>query len=129
VLTCIFTTIFALMYLNYAPFREVSLINYNQINYVLWGMIWGLAYVLAELPSSYIKRRLDISPGSNVSGLKGATFIFVDQEDSVFCCLIVLWIFSALSLSDIIYLFFMATALHLLLNYLLYLVGLKNQPA
>jgi hypothetical protein len=44
----------------------------NDIPYEgLYGASLGLVYILAELPNSFIKRRLDIAPGKNATGIKG----------------------------------------------------------
>lgn len=40
--------------------------------------------MLAELPNSYLKRRLGIPPGTQVSGLRGFVFHVTDQIDVVF---------------------------------------------
>lgn len=47
------------------------------------GALAGFAYVLFELPNSFVKRRLDIPCGKTVSGLKGRVFFAVDQTDSI----------------------------------------------
>ena len=48
------------------------------------GAAMGFAYVLCELPNSFVKRRLDIPCGKTVRGLKGAVFFVIDQTDSLF---------------------------------------------
>lgn len=48
------------------------------------GAICGLAYVVAELPNSFAKRRLGIAPGARTSAVQYA----IDQFDSVIGCLI-----------------------------------------
>lgn len=48
------------------------------------GAAMGLAYVLFELPNSFIKRRLDIPSGKTVGGAKGCIFFLIDQVDSLF---------------------------------------------
>src|SRR6267142_3855497 len=53
----------------------------------LLGALFGLAYGLAELPNSYVKRRLGILPGTNGKGWLGGAFIVIDQTDSVVGCL------------------------------------------
>ncbi len=49
------------------------------------GTLCGLAYVVAELPNSFAKRRLGIAPGARTSAIQYA----IDQVDSVIGCLIV----------------------------------------
>ncbi len=48
---------------------------------LLAGIIAGIGYALAELPNSYIKRRLGIAPGA-VPEKHRQLFIFTDQIDS-----------------------------------------------
>lgn len=51
--------------------------------HALWlaGIIAGLGYVLAELPNSFLKRRLGIAPGATPDRAKHL-FILLDQLDS-----------------------------------------------
>lgn len=51
---------------------------------LLYGALFGLAYVLFELPNSFLKRRLDIPAGKTVTGKKGVLFFIIDQTDSLF---------------------------------------------
>jgi len=39
--------------------------------------------MLAELPNSFVKRRLEITPGQQAKGLLGALFRVLDQVDVV----------------------------------------------
>lgn len=48
---------------------------------LLAGFLAGIGYTLAELPNSYIKRRLGIAPGA-VPEKHRQLFIFTDQIDS-----------------------------------------------
>jgi hypothetical protein len=49
------------------------------------GAICGAAYVVAELPNSFVKRRLGIAPGSSAPRARVAQYV-VDQLDSVVGC-------------------------------------------
>jgi len=49
------------------------------------GAICGTAYVLAELPNSFVKRRLGIAPGTSAPRARAAQYV-VDQLDSVVGC-------------------------------------------
>jgi hypothetical protein len=51
------------------------------------GAICGAAYVFAELPNSFVKRRLGIPPGTTASRARAAQYA-VDQLDSVIGCAI-----------------------------------------
>jgi CDP-diglyceride synthetase len=49
------------------------------------GAICGAAYVVAELPNSFVKRRLGIAPGTLAPRARAAQYV-VDQLDSVIGC-------------------------------------------
>jgi len=49
------------------------------------GALCGAAYVLAELPNSFVKRRLGIAPGTSAPRARAAQYL-VDQVDSVVGC-------------------------------------------
>jgi hypothetical protein len=54
------------------------------------GFWLGLAYVAAELPNSFVKRRLGIPAGGRASRLGGVLQYLADQGDSVLGCLVML---------------------------------------
>ncbi len=110
--------------------RGLSLIPLSQFSpwqEWLYGALWGLGYVLFELPNSYIKRRIDIPPGKNASGALGHLFRFIDQADSVIGCLIFMLFFYRPTLLEAVSIFIVGVAIHLAVNILLYVVGLKGQ--
>jgi hypothetical protein len=49
----------------------------------LLGLAVGAAAMLAELPNSFVKRRLAITPGQQAKGFLGALFRVLDQVDVV----------------------------------------------
>jgi hypothetical protein len=55
------------------------------LGYGVSGLIFGLGYVLGELPNSFVKRRLDVAPGGAVQGRLRWLFQIVDQGDSIVC--------------------------------------------
>lgn len=91
------------------------------------GLALGLGYVLPELPNSYMKRRLGVKPGE-LSQRSPWLFALIDQADSVIGCVLVyalcgvgnpvLW-FTLIGLG---------TGIHLLLNFLLWAVGVRKNP-
>ncbi len=56
------------------------------------GFLLGLSYMLCELPNSFIKRRLGITPGKT----ENAVFFVIDQIDSVFGVAFIICMFSGL---------------------------------
>ena len=95
---------------------------------LLVGVLLGLGYSLFELPNSFLKRRLDITPGKTIKGFWKVFFIFLDQADSIFGCALVVWLFYDCGI--LLYLGFVAVGAftHILLNVLLYLAKLRKNP-
>ena len=86
----------------------------------------GLGYSLFELPNSFLKRRLDITPGKTIKGFWKVFFIFLDQADSIFGVALVVWIFHDIGI--LLYLGFVAAGAvtHIVLNMLLYFAHLRK---
>lgn len=108
-------------------FPEVDALNimrFHQYPGFLFGMLFGLGYTLAELPNSFFKRQAGIpegKPGNVVN-------IFLDQFDSVAGCLLLLFPFCDMTWSFVGYGCLVFLGLHLLFNFLLFLVGLRKNP-
>ena len=116
---------------NFPHIRQLSLIPFEDLRFPFnawfFGAVWGLAYVLAELPNSFLKRRVDIPPGKNVSGTKGFLFLVLDQADSVIACVLVLPLFSSIAWVDAFALIVLGSIAHYLTNLGLFVVHLKKQ--
>ena len=87
----------------------------------------GLGYCLAELPNSFLKRRLGIREGLTSERHK-TFFIILDQADSAFGCL-----FAYLLLIPIPWPIFwgtiiFGTIIHLFFNLLLYSLKIRKNP-
>jgi len=96
--------------------------------WIFWGNFWhgallGFAYVLFELPNSFIKRRLNIQSGK--SG--GIIQTFFDQADSVIGLIIFLPFIYPITWQEAFGIFVIATATHYIFNVLLFYAKLKNQ--
>ena len=87
------------------------------------GALLGFAYVLSELPNSFIKRRLGIQSGKN----GGIVQTFFDQADSVIGCIVFYPIFHPLNWKEVLGIFIIATATHYVFNVLLFYLKLKGQ--
>ena len=108
----------------------LSLITYHEFSAAqewFYGCLWGLGYVLFELPNSYAKRRIDIPPGENKAGFTGNLFKFIDQADSVLGCMVFMLFFYIPGPADAAAIFVIGVAIHYLINILLFLIGLKKQ--
>jgi CDP-diglyceride synthetase len=130
-ITAIFLAAAGWLATNFPVFQRLSLIPFHEFKSPLdawfFGALWGLAYVLAELPNSFLKRRIDILPGENATGVKGFFFLVLDQADSVIGCVIVLPLFSSITWLDAIVLIALGSLIHYLTNLGLFAVRLKQQ--
>ena len=105
-----------------------NLVDYQVIPWWRAGLWWGGGYVLAELPNSFLKRRAGIAPGS--SGPQGARAVFLalmDQADSAIGCSLVAWLALGVALDAAFWMLVLGTAVHLLINMLLGLAGLRER--
>ena len=131
ILTSIWLAIVGWLSAKYPYIESLSLISFETLrspfNAWFFGAIWGLAYVLAELPNSFVKRRVDIPPGKNAAGTRGFLFLVLDQADSVIACVIVLPLFSSITWPDAIALVVLGSLAHYLANLGLFAVRLKAQ--
>lgn len=93
----------------------------------LWiGFLLGLFYGVFELPNSFMKRRLGITPGKSLSGLKKAFFVFMDQADSVFGCVLVVCIYAPMTIGFYLLYVVVGAVTHILINMLLYACKLRK---
>jgi len=87
----------------------------------------GLGYCLAELPNSYLKRRLGIREGQTSEKYK-IFFIILDQADSIFGCLIVYKLILPLPWNIFWFTIAFGTLLHLFINVSLYKLKVRKNP-
>ena len=113
--------------------RRLSLVPFGSLPWPflppLCGCLWGLGYVLFELPNSFMKRRLGIQPGTNLKGPKGLLFSVIDQADSVIGCFAALYVFYRYDPLTGLFLLFIGVAVHYTVNVGLYFAKLKKQAA
>lgn len=90
------------------------------------GAIMGVAYMIFELPNSFIKRRLDIRDGQTEKGLKGKIFFVIDQLDSMFGVILVLAAVSKISLLQYIGYVLLGGLTHITVNLVLYKLKIRR---
>lgn len=132
VFAAIWTTVSGLL-ISLSPGLEAHNYLYvNNDNTVLYnagiGAALGLAYAVFELPNSYMKRRLGIEPGETTHSLSRYVFIWLDQTDSVIGCVLVLLLVFPMSLAFFLAYIFLGSAMHLFINALLKITGLRKAP-
>lgn len=99
----------------------------NEFGFNLWiGLLLGFGYALFELPNSFMKRRLNISPGKAISGMKKPFFVFLDQADSVIGCTLVLWFFYPIGWKLFFGFILVGAFTHIMINMGLYFLHLRK---
>ena len=99
----------------------------NTVMYnILVGIAMGVAYMLFELPNSFIKRRLEIPDGKTERGVKGKIFFVIDQLDSMFGVILVLVVVSKINLLQYINYVLLGGLTHICVNLILYKLKIRR---
>ena len=106
--------------------RAFSPFDYERINPWLLGVALGLGYCLAELPNSFVKRRLGIAAAGTADRWAWGQYL-VDQSDSVAGCLIALRIFYKPSWTEASVAFATGLGLHVGVDQLMHALGVKRR--
>ncbi len=129
VFNIIFCVLFGLLF-NILKINNYNFFYLNHSNTffynLLIGFLLGLFYALFELPNSFIKRRLDITPGKSTKGFSKLLFTFLDQADSVFGVALVVWLFYPLGIWIYLLYILIGAGTHLIINMLLYFLHLRK---
>lgn len=116
---------FAILYWFNLNWNDGDIFPFNRYSVVSLGLCIGFAYILAELPNSWVKRRLGAAPGALPESNR-TLFFAVDQMDSVFGCFVVyIWIFDY-PLETSLAMLVIALPLTYLVKVILYWQGLKK---
>lgn len=107
--------------------REVLLTSLREASPLWLGALLGLAYVLFELPNSFMKRRLGIAPGK-LPARNRFWFALMDQADSALGCLLVYWLVLHPPVIVLLLTIAFGPALHLAGNVSLFMMGLRREP-
>jgi CDP-archaeol synthase len=91
---------------------EVEARRSARVNAWSAGAICGLTYCIAELPNSFVKRRLGIAPGARTITRGGLQYL-VDQGDSVVGCLIALRLLYRANAGELVTAFVLGLAIHI----------------
>lgn len=101
----------------------------NSILTNLWiGLLLGSAYVVFELPNSFMKRRLEIEPGKTAKNQWKWFFVFIDQADSLLGCALVVALLIPISFSQFLGFIILGAGTHIVINQLLYVLKLRKNP-
>ena len=97
-------------------------IDYQETNPLVIGTLLGLGFVVGELPNSFIKRQLDVPPG----GHGGIWHALADQLDSVIGALVIISIVWIPPLRVWVIAMVLGTGLHMGVNGIFVLLGIKR---
>jgi CDP-diglyceride synthetase len=89
------------------------------------GFILGLAYLIGELPNSFIKRRLGISSGMHHPRYKLVQYI-IDKSDSLLATCLVYFLITEISAGMTCILFGVSFSIHVVFSWLLVQVRIKK---
>lgn len=96
-------------------------ILFSQFNGLEYGLLVGLVFNLAELPNSFVKRRLKIPPGDESNRI----FYFIDHMDSTYGVLLLWWLYFKFPFHLIVTGFIVAPLLFMGATWLRKKLGLK----
>lgn len=105
--------------------RAISPFNYERVNPWLLGAALGLGYCIAELPNSFVKRRLGIPPTHTSSRIQ----YLIDQSDSVIGCLMALRFFYKPTRTETGLALATGLAVHIAVDRLMHALGVKHRDS
>jgi hypothetical protein len=91
----------------------------------LTGFILGLAYMIFELPNSFLKRRLGIAAGEN-AGKHRIAFSMLDKMDSAIGVVLTYLLLGYCTWQVALWLLLIASATHIVVSALLVMLRLKS---
>lgn len=110
----------------FAPFWKHLPLSIQEAGPGIYGSLLGLGMVIGELPNSFIKRRLDIEPGSQRRSPVGILISLFDQADFVPAIYITLWPIFRIPLGQLGLIFIVVAGIHLLINLIGYAIGART---
>ena len=107
-----------------------SMWSMSPAQYGLLGCWIGFGFMVAELPNSFVKRQLGISPGAAPEHRLAQPVCFVvDQFDSVVGGLLALAVMVPTPILTWVYILLIGPGFHWAFNLLLFQLGVKARPA
>lgn len=94
--------------------------------YALLGLVAGLAFMLAELPNSFLKRQLGVAPGASpAAGWHRPLCALLDRFDSVLGVLVVISLLVPTPAMTWLWVLLIGPGVHALFSALLHRLGVK----
>jgi hypothetical protein len=95
---------------------------------LVYGLVLGLVYALAELPNSFFKRRLGVDAGRSAHGPGRFGLIALDQCDSVLAMVLATWLPARLAAWELAWWSALGGVTHLAVNAALFAARLRRSP-
>lgn len=95
--------------------------NSFRLNLII-GLLLGIAYILFELPNSFVKRRFNIEPGKT----KNWFSYLIDQIDSIVGVTIVLCFYTDMTILKFLEYIILGAVTHSIINLILYLTKIRK---
>lgn len=123
--TAVFFGVQVLLCHLYPTISSWGFVDYRGTTWWRDGGVYGLGYVIGELPNSFLKRQLQIGAGQRGTGKWGPIFLVLDHIDSYFGLLLTMSVLFLPSLRIAVAYFIAFLVMHLLFNVIAVLVGVK----
>lgn len=102
---------------------DLYLIYSNTVVYnLILGFLFGFLYMLFELPNSFLKRQIGITPGKT----ENRCFFVIDQIDSLLGVMLVLFWVSKIDLLDYVEYVLLGGFTHIAVNLVLYKMRIRR---
>jgi len=95
-------------------------------SYALAGAWAGFGFMAGELPNSFLKRQLDVAPGSQRGSWAGRAITLLDQGDLVIGIWVCLLPIHVLSVPEALLAFVVISAIHFAVNVVGFAVGART---
>jgi len=127
-LTCligviVFSYFIGFLYVNSEVFKSMSVVDFNQVNPLHFGMALGIGMTLGELPNSFFKRQIGIRSGERGSGFTGILFRTFDQIDLLLGIWFLLLFVPGFSVAKNIDLLFFSIVFALVVHFIIAQIG------
>jgi len=117
----------------HVPFLEANMLFFRYhrntlAGAALIGAALGLAYALFELPNSFLKRRLGVTPGRPATGAARVWLTILDQVDSIVGLVLVVALLCPITPGFFLGYVLVGGLTHAVLNVSLFAVHLRRNP-
>lgn len=103
----------------YPFFKEISIVSYTEVNYLLLGFLLGFGALFGDMVKSFFKRRINIKPG--------ARWIPFDQLDYVLGALLFSLVIFVPSFASAIIIIASSFLLHIIANHIGYYLKIREE--